>query len=79
MAWWPVSAQVGNVKNNDASLIEPVAPIWRPSRMAVGALPKLQQGRRRKQRDMTAGRLIDPTNWPCLRSSERHTSPKHPF
>ena len=25
MACWPVSARVGNVKNNDASLIEPVA------------------------------------------------------
>jgi putative SOS response-associated peptidase YedK len=26
MACWPVSTRVGNVKNNDASLIEPVAP-----------------------------------------------------
>jgi putative SOS response-associated peptidase YedK len=25
MTCWPVSARVGNVKNNDASLIEPVA------------------------------------------------------
>ena len=25
MMCWPVSARVGNVKNNDASLIEPVA------------------------------------------------------
>jgi putative SOS response-associated peptidase YedK len=26
MICWPVSARVGNVKNNDSSLIEPVAP-----------------------------------------------------
>ena len=25
MIWWPVSVRVGNVKNNDASLIEPVS------------------------------------------------------
>jgi len=25
MICWPVSARVGNVKNNDSSLIEPVA------------------------------------------------------
>jgi putative SOS response-associated peptidase YedK len=25
MTCWPVSARVGNVKNNDASLIEPIA------------------------------------------------------
>jgi putative SOS response-associated peptidase YedK len=25
MACWPVSTRVGNVKNNDASLIEPIA------------------------------------------------------
>jgi hypothetical protein len=25
MVAWPVSARVGNVKNNDASLIEPIA------------------------------------------------------
>jgi putative SOS response-associated peptidase YedK len=24
MVWWPVSARVGNVKNNDPSLIEPI-------------------------------------------------------
>jgi putative SOS response-associated peptidase YedK len=26
MICWPVSARVGNVKNNDPSLIEPVTP-----------------------------------------------------
>ena len=26
MTCWPVSARVGNVKNNDASLIEPIFP-----------------------------------------------------
>jgi putative SOS response-associated peptidase YedK len=26
MICWPVSARVGNVRNNDSSLIEPVAP-----------------------------------------------------
>jgi len=26
MVAWPVSQRVGNVKNNDASLIEPVSP-----------------------------------------------------
>jgi putative SOS response-associated peptidase YedK len=26
MTCWPVSARVGNVKNNDPSLIEPAAP-----------------------------------------------------
>jgi putative SOS response-associated peptidase YedK len=26
MTCWPVSARVGNVKNNDASLIEPIPP-----------------------------------------------------
>jgi hypothetical protein len=25
MIWWPVSPRVGSVKNNDASLIEPLA------------------------------------------------------
>jgi putative SOS response-associated peptidase YedK len=25
MTCWPISARVGNVKNNDASLIEPIA------------------------------------------------------
>jgi len=25
MTCWPVNARVGNVKNNDASLIEPIA------------------------------------------------------
>jgi putative SOS response-associated peptidase YedK len=25
MIWWPVSPRVGNVKNNDPSLIEPVS------------------------------------------------------
>jgi hypothetical protein len=25
MTCWPVSARVGNVRNNDASLIEPIA------------------------------------------------------
>jgi hypothetical protein len=27
MICWPVSARVGNVKNNDASLIEPISGI----------------------------------------------------
>jgi putative SOS response-associated peptidase YedK len=26
MTCWPVSTRVGNVKNNDASLIEPIKP-----------------------------------------------------
>jgi putative SOS response-associated peptidase YedK len=26
MICWPVSARVGNIRNNDSSLIEPVAP-----------------------------------------------------
>jgi putative SOS response-associated peptidase YedK len=29
MTCWPVSVRVGNVKNNDPSLIEPVARFWR--------------------------------------------------
>ena len=27
MICWPVSARVGNVKNNDSSLIEPIAAV----------------------------------------------------
>jgi len=30
MTCWLVSARVGNVKNNDPSLIEPIAVEWRP-------------------------------------------------
>jgi putative SOS response-associated peptidase YedK len=26
MTWWPVSSRVGNVKNNDPSLVEPISP-----------------------------------------------------
>jgi hypothetical protein len=36
MTCWPASARVGNVKNNDPSLIERIAPGYKasPSRMA---------------------------------------------
>ena len=35
MVAWPVSTRVGNVKNNDPSLMEPATRICRRSRIAV--------------------------------------------
>jgi len=37
MTSWPVSTPVGNVKNNDPSLIEPDAPICRRSTIVHAA------------------------------------------
>jgi putative SOS response-associated peptidase YedK len=39
MICWPVSARVGNVKNNDSSLIEPVAARWRSRTRSSSARP----------------------------------------
>jgi putative SOS response-associated peptidase YedK len=47
MTCWPVSARVGNVKNNDSSLIEPIAA---ERRYASGAGPRSRLVPRRRNR-----------------------------